>query len=196
MKGRRRARRLALQALYELDQTRHPAEQVLEARFEEFYRASAEGALDQAEHTLATQLIDLHMSTGFAQLTAAEVAQALERDPDGVARVLAELQSLQPHVDYAARLVHGVMANREMLDTVIARLAPEWPVEQLAPVDRNILRMALWEIGEGEAPLRVAINEAVDLARLFSGESARRMVNGALGAFAGGDVALKLQPAG
>jgi N utilization substance protein B len=66
---------------------------------------------------------------------------------------------------------------------VVARIAPEWPVEQMAPVDRNVLRIALWEIGSGRAPVRVAINEAVELARLFSGEASRRMVNGALGTF-------------
>jgi N utilization substance protein B len=69
------------------------------------------------------------------------------------------------------------------LDDVIHTIAPEWPVVQMAPVDRNVLRIALWELATGANPTRVAINEAVELARTFSGEGARRMVNGALGSF-------------
>jgi N utilization substance protein B len=63
----------------------------------------------------------------------------------------------------------------------------------MAPVDRNVLRIALWEIGTGSSPVKVAISEAVELARTFSGEGARRMVNGALGAFAASGVRLDLQ---
>ena len=78
---------------------------------------------------------------------------------------------------------------------MIERIAPEWPVDQMAPLDRNVLRIALWEIGQGRVPVRVAINEAVELARRFSGEGARRMVNGALGAFVSSGVTLDLRPA-
>ena len=77
---------------------------------------------------------------------------------------------------------------------MIARIAPEWPVEQMAPIDRNVLRIALWEIASGSSPVRVAINEAVELARAFSGEGSRRMVNGALGAYTSGDRKLVLEP--
>jgi N utilization substance protein B len=80
-------------------------------------------------------------------------------------------------------LVSGVVRNLEELNRIIARFAPEWPVEQLAIVDRNILRLALFEIGsrDSDTPSKVVINEAVELAKLFGGESSPRFVNGVLG---------------
>ena len=192
MKGRRRARRLALQALYELDLTAHAVDEVLAHRFEEYYRASAEGALDPADHELAKQLIEAHVGRGFLGMDAAAEAERLGVPPAQVGRVAVQLAEFQSQAEYAADIARGVRANHAALDEAIGRLAPEWPVDQLAAIDRNILRMALWEIGCRTSPLRVAINEAVDLARLYSGESARRMVNGALGAFATGQVSMKL----
>ncbi len=69
------------------------------------------------------------------------------------------------------------------LNRLIGKYAPEWPVEQLAIVDRNILRMALFELGATEAttPPKVVINEAVELAKLFGSDSSPRFVNGVLG---------------
>ncbi len=80
-------------------------------------------------------------------------------------------------------LVFGVLQEKDRLDELIARFAPEWPVDQLPIVDRNILRMALWELTspESDTPVRVAINEAVELAKLFGSESSPRFVNGVLG---------------
>ena len=81
--------------------------------------------------------------------------------------------------------VEGVLSITPELDTVIATFAPEWPVDQLAVLDRNILRMALWEIVfYDETPLKVAINEAVELAKRFGSESSSRFVNGVLGTLA------------
>jgi len=83
---------------------------------------------------------------------------------------------------FARRLVHGVLENRSALDAVIQRIAPEWPIEQMAPVDRNILRLAAFEILADEStPPKVAINEAVELAKSFGGDSSSRFVNGVLG---------------
>ncbi len=81
-------------------------------------------------------------------------------------------------------LVYGVLDRQEELDALIARHAPDWPVEQLPIVDRNILRMAIWELiaPESDTPVRVAINEAVELAKLFGSESSPRFINGVLGA--------------
>ncbi len=81
-------------------------------------------------------------------------------------------------------LVAGVMSHRERLDALIRRFAPEWPVEQLAIVDRAILRMALYELGarDSRTPPKVVINEAVELAKHFGGDSSPRFVNGVLGA--------------
>lgn len=80
-------------------------------------------------------------------------------------------------------LVAGVIANRLELDNIIARYAPEWPVDQLAIIDRNVLRLALYEIGcrHLHTPPKVVINEAVELAKRFGGDNSPRFVNGVLG---------------
>ena len=130
MKARRKARSLALQALYEIDCTSHPPAEVLAARLEE---------------------------------------QPLTGDL----------------ADFAAALVYGVLDHAPELDRVIHLHAPEWPLEQMALIDRNILRMSIWEfIVVRNTPTKVAINEAVELAKLFGSESAARFVNGVLGVLA------------
>jgi len=83
---------------------------------------------------------------------------------------------------YAQQLVNGVLQYCDRLDVVIAHYAPEWPLDQMAIVDRNILRLAIYELLiEPSAPMRVAIDEAVALARLFGAEGSIRFVNGVLG---------------
>jgi N utilization substance protein B len=85
---------------------------------------------------------------------------------------------------FAASLVHGVEEYRQQLDLIIGKYAPEWPVDQLAIVDRNILRMALYELQHvGDVPIKVAVNEAVELAKVFGSDTAPRFINGVLGAF-------------
>ncbi|MCJ7738425.1 MAG: transcription antitermination factor NusB [Anaerolineae bacterium] len=79
-------------------------------------------------------------------------------------------------------LVLGVMKNKPVLDTFIHQYAPEWPLEQMAYIDRNILRMAILEFAiDDETPVKVAINEAVELAKTFGSDSAPRFINGVLG---------------
>lgn len=85
-------------------------------------------------------------------------------------------------VEFASKLVHGVVVYQARLDDVIARFAPEWPVDQIAVIDRNVLRIALWEIGIDRTPVKVAINEAVELAKMFGSDASSRFVNGVLGA--------------
>jgi N utilization substance protein B len=88
-------------------------------------------------------------------------------------------------VDFARQIVAGVLPIAEKLDEVIASYAPEWPFDQIAAIDRNILRMATWEFAvSGETPLKVAINEAVELAKLYGSETAPRFINGVLGGLA------------
>jgi len=130
MKARRKARGLALQALYEVDCAGHAPAVVLTSRLEE--------------------------------------------------------QPLPPELaDFASRLVEGVLAHAADLDQLIHLHAPEWPLEQMAVIDRNILRMAIWEfIVERDTPTKVAINEAVELAKLYGSDSAARFVNGVLGVLA------------
>ena len=83
---------------------------------------------------------------------------------------------------FARDLVQGVSAHREQLDLLVGRYAPEWPVDQIAIIDRNNLRMAIYEIlMRNDTPVKVAINEAVELAKEFGSDSSGRFVNGVLG---------------
>jgi transcription antitermination protein NusB len=130
MKARRKARTVALQALYEIDCTTHEPDLVVEQRLE--------------EQPLSKEL------TEFTQ-----------------------------------QLVKGVIAHGTTLDNLIQKYAPEWPLDQMALIDRNILRMAIWEFAaDRQTPIKVAINEAVELAKLYGSDSAARFVNGVLGALA------------
>lgn len=127
LKGRRRARILALKALYEIDCASHAPAVVL-------YRRLSESDLPPA------------------------------------------------YEDFASHLVNGVLEHQTVLDTFIHEHAPEWPLEQMAYIDRNILRMAIFEFAiDGRTPVKVAINEAVELAKTFGSDSAPRFVNGVLG---------------
>ncbi|PJF48895.1 MAG: transcription antitermination factor NusB [Candidatus Thermofonsia Clade 3 bacterium] len=85
---------------------------------------------------------------------------------------------------YAIALVQGVMREATTLDQMISALAPKFPADQLSAIDRNILRIALYEMREGEVPLEVAISEAVNIAKEFGSETSARFVNGVLGAAA------------
>jgi N utilization substance protein B len=84
--------------------------------------------------------------------------------------------------DFTRRLVSGVSQNREQIDGNIRKFAPAWPLEQLSIIDRNILRLAIFEILlDNSVPVKVAINEAVELAKKFGSDSSSRFVNGVLG---------------
>lgn len=86
--------------------------------------------------------------------------------------------------EFARRIVFGVLEQQQALDEFVQKIAPEWPVEQMAVVDRTILRMAIYELQNmPDTPIKVVINEAVELAKMFGGDSSRRLVNGALGTF-------------
>src|SRR5438445_245722 len=84
---------------------------------------------------------------------------------------------------YAQELVRGVLANRAAIDQMIQQRAPLWPLAQMSAVDRNVLRIGLYEslYGNATVPLRTAINEAVELAKLFGSETSAKFVNGVLG---------------
>lgn len=90
--------------------------------------------------------------------------------------------------EFAAKLAKGVQTYRTYLDSIVGDLAPEWPIEQIAAVDRNVLRIAIYELlFEPDIPPKVAINEAVELAKMFGGESSPRFVNGVLGSLVARD---------
>jgi len=101
-----------------------------------------------------------------------------------LSRHLAEAERAEAVRNYASELVNGVMNEVDSLDRKIGALAPEFPAAQLAAIDRNILRIALYEMQRGEVPLKVAISEAVNLAKEFGSETSFRFVNGVLGAAA------------
>jgi N utilization substance protein B len=86
---------------------------------------------------------------------------------------------------FTRQIVFGVIPLIERLDLFIAQHAPEWPLDQVATIDRNILRIALWEIAlSDQTPIKVAINEAVELAKMYGSDSTPRFVNGVLGSLA------------
>lgn len=125
--ARRKARVIALQVLYEMDEARHDPLEALERRLQQ-------------------------------------------------ESVISSVQS------FARRLVDGVLANRNEIDETISTLAPAWPLAQMAIVDKNILRVAIFEIRMGgETPPKVAVNEAVELAKVFGSDSSPKFVNGVLG---------------
>lgn len=133
VKQRRLVRRLALQALFEIDSTNHQVGLVIDER-----------------------VADARMN-----------------------------EQLEPHGEKFLRwLVAGVVQHMDTLNGLVADYAPEWPVDQLAIIDRNILRLALFEVGTktGNTPPKVVINEAVELAKTFGSDSSPRFINGVLGA--------------
>jgi N utilization substance protein B len=124
---RRKARIAALQVLYELDCTKHKAEEAL------------------------------------ARLRAGETLP-------------------QEALSFSEKLVKGVLQNKSELDALIKRFAPAFPPEQMSIIDRNILRLAIFEIlFNDKTPIKVAINEAVELAKEFGSDSSPRLINGVLG---------------
>ncbi|MCI0520481.1 MAG: transcription antitermination factor NusB [Chloroflexi bacterium] len=88
-------------------------------------------------------------------------------------------------IEFSHEIVFGVYPLMTVLDEFIAAHAPEWPLDQVAIIDRNILRIALWEFAVyANTPLKVAINEAVELAKVYGSDSTPRFVNGVLGSLA------------
>ncbi len=123
----RKARRLALQALYEADAVGHGAASVLERFLEQ---------------------------------------DSLDED----------------NAAFARDMVNGVIQHKAVIDRHIKAHAPSWPVSQIPPIDRNLLRLAIFEIIiDNRTPVRVGINEAVELAKAFGGESSPKFINGVLG---------------
>jgi N utilization substance protein B len=85
-------------------------------------------------------------------------------------------------VQFTSQIIAGVTPLVQQLDLIIAEHAPEWPLDQVAVIDRNILRIALWEFGvEKCTPVKVAINEAIELAKVYGSDSSPRFINGVLG---------------
>ncbi|MFA6432289.1 MAG: transcription antitermination factor NusB [Candidatus Paceibacterota bacterium] len=86
---------------------------------------------------------------------------------------------------FVESLIDGIIAKKPEIDAIIEKAAPDWPIDKISPVDRNVLRLGLYELlfaDRSEVPAKVAINEAIELAKTFGGETSGRFVNGVLGA--------------
>lgn len=105
-------------------------------------------------------------------------------DPEEALARNAEILRLSPEaLTFAEELLRGTLARLTEIDAEIAVAAPEWPLSQMARIDKNTLRLAIYEILYNTAvPAKAAINEAVELAKLFGGDASSRFVNGVLGA--------------
>lgn len=99
-----------------------------------------------------------------------------------LARNIARYQATVDDTDFIILLVRGVSKNEKALDDELQPVAPEWPIDQIARMDRVILRMGLYELKHGkDVPPKVVINEAVELAKAFGSENSSKFVNGVLG---------------
>lgn len=99
-----------------------------------------------------------------------------------VSQLVAESSLPEDGVVFVWELVDGVLKNKDRIDSMIQTYAPAWPVAQLATIDRNILRLAIFEIlFNNKVPLRAAINEAVELAKTFGSDNSPKFINGVLG---------------
>lgn len=102
-----------------------------------------------------------------------------------IARNASEFAPGMADASFVEKLLRGIVSKRAELDDIIVKAAPDWPIDKISPVDRNVLRVGLYELifaDRGEVPAKVAINEAIELAKTFGGETSGRFVNGVLGA--------------
>ncbi len=97
-------------------------------------------------------------------------------------RLIAESDLPEEPASFARELIQDVLNSKNSIDAVIRTHAPAWPLSQMAVVDRNILRIAICEIMvEGKVPVKVAINEAIELAKMFGSDTSHKFINGVLG---------------
>lgn len=95
-------------------------------------------------------------------------------------------------VEFAHEIVIAVMPIAKRLDEVMAKFAPDWPIDQISAIDRNIIRIATWEFAISErTPTKVAINEAVEIAKMFGSETTARFVNGVLGSLVPHEITIR-----
>ena len=114
--------------------------------------------------------------------------RTLAKDPEVdldiiIAKNIEPYEKTLGDTEFVYNLTHRVSENFEVLDEALQPMAPEWPISSIAAIDRNVLRMGLYELSEcrDAIPPKVAINEAVELAKAFGSENSSRFVNGVLG---------------
>lgn len=108
----------------------------------------------------------------------------IKKIDETIERVVEEFAPGMEDLSYVKEIVDGVVSHQDKIDAIVEKAAPDWPIEQIAAVDRNILRLGLYELifsDRADVPAKVAINEAIELAKTFGGESSGRFVNGVLG---------------
>lgn len=111
-----------------------------------------------------------------------EVDCAGHKAEEAVTRLLDGAGLPEASATFARGLVAGVLQHKEEIDRNISGFAPAWPLAQIPIVDRNILRLAIFEVlHDNEVPVKAVINEAVELAKTFGGESSSKFINGVLG---------------
>ncbi len=111
-----------------------------------------------------------------------EVAEKLLDTEEVLDRNINRYQEVMGDKEFVYDLVRGVLKDTQQLDEYLQPLAPEWPLSQIARIDRIVLRIGLWELkNKGGTPVKVIINEAVELAKGFGAENASKFVNGVLG---------------
>ena len=116
--------------------------------------------------------LDFRMEVGEDDL---DVDQIFERNVSRYSEVVGDKE-------FVSRLVYGVLKDTKSLDEFIQPLAPEWPLDQIARIDRIILRIGVWELkNTKDIPVKVVINEAVELAKGFGADNSSKFVNGVLG---------------
>lgn len=110
------------------------------------------------------------------------------RKPEALRKIVEKnIKEFGPGLDdetFVWQLITGVVEHLSQIDKIIEKAAPEWPIEQITIVDRNVLRIGLYELlyeNKEEVPQKVAINEAIELAKTFGGESSGKFINGVLG---------------
>jgi N utilization substance protein B len=110
-----------------------------------------------------------------------EVDSVGHKPEDVIKHSLAEEVLAEENIEFVKELVSGVLDNKKQIDANIKQFAPTWPIAQISVIDRNILRIAIFELlFDNKTPIKVAINEAVELAKNFGSDSSPRFINGVL----------------
>ena len=110
-----------------------------------------------------------------------EVDSVGHKPEEVILHALSEEALTGENIDFVKELVSGVLANKKQIDENIKNFAPTWPIAQISVIDRNILRLAIFELlFDNKTPIKVAINEAVELAKSFGSDSSPRFINGVL----------------
>jgi len=130
---------------------------------------------------MKTPLVARRKGRAIALQALFEIDCTHHNSKESLARLLESSSLPEETAVFTRELVLKVLENREVIDGMIQRFAPAWPLQQIAVVDRNILRLGIYEILLKEVPAEVAINEAVELAKAFGSDSSPKFVNGVLG---------------